>query len=368
MAKHVAAIDQDTTTTRFMVFDHDGREVARHQLRHEQISPEPGRLEHDPHEIWEATQDVVETGLGRAGIAADDLAAIGIANQTQTSVVWDRRTGQPYWHAIVPGDARADAIGSGGSLRWVLEHADDARADAEAGHAIFGTVDTWLIWWLTGGPDGGRHLTDVTNAGRTMLMDLATLAWDDALLADLDVPLSMLPEIRSSSEVYGHTTADGPFRGEVAVAGDLGSRNAALIGQACFGPAELNGTYDPAGVALLNTGADLVRSTDGPRATLGYRLGGAAPVYALEGTPAEIVALGRDLRELRVDGPASVDEALMQGEADALALAVSRPVIAETAAVGAAHAAGLAVGFWSSTDELVAIRGESRRWEPRPTG
>jgi glycerol kinase len=478
MAKYVGAIDQGTTSTRFMVFDHDGHEVARHQLEHEQILPEAGWVEHDPHEIWETTQDVVETAMSRAGITHADLAAIGITNQRETSVVWDRRTGEPYCNAIVWQDTRTDRIAaaldrdergalvrqraglppapyfSGGKIQWMLENVDGVRADAEAGHAIFGTTDSWLIWWLTGGPDGGLHMTDVTNASRTMLMDLETLAWDDELLAVFDVPRSMLPEIRSSSEVYAHTRADGPFGGEVAIAGDLGDQHAALVGQVCFEPGELKNTYGTGNFLVLNTGTEIVRSEHGLITTLAYRFGDAPPVYALEGSIAvtgsavqwlrdqlgiiraaadseglaasvddnggvsfvpafsglfapywrsdargAIVGLSRyntvahiaraaleaicyqskdvieamvadadlDLQTLRVDGGVTANELCMQIQADVLGVPVSRPVVAETTALGAAYAAGLAVGFWAGTDELVANWNESARWEPTST-
>ncbi|MCW2829569.1 MAG: glpK [Aeromicrobium sp.] len=478
MAKYVGAIDQGTTSTRFMIFDHDGHEVARHQLEHEQILPRAGWVEHDPHEIWETTQDVVEAALGKAGLTADDLAAIGITNQRETTVVWDRRTGVPYYHAIVWQDTRTDSIAaalerdghadlvrertglppasyfSGGKVQWILENVDGVRADAEAGHAIFGTTDSWLIWWLTGGPDGGRHLTDVTNASRTMLMDLETLAWDDELLALFGIPRSMLPEIRSSSEVYGHTAADGPFGGEVAVAGDLGDQHAALVGQVCFEPGQLKNTYGTGNFLVLNTGTEPVRSSNGLLTTVAYQLGDAPAVYALEGSIAvtgsaiqwlrdqlgiikaaadsealaasvddnggvsfvpafsglfapywrsdargAIVGLSRfntaahiaraaleaicyqskdvvdamvadadlDLRILRVDGGVTANELCMQIQADVLGVAVSRPVVAETTALGAAYAAGLAVGFWAGTDELVANWNESTRWEPAST-
>ncbi len=478
MAKYVGAIDQGTTSTRFMIFDHDGHEIARHQLEHEQILPQAGWVEHDPHEIWEATQDVVEGALGRAGITHTDLAAIGITNQRETTVVWDRRTGEPYYNAIVWQDTRTDKIASalerdghgdlireraglppapyfsGGKIRWILENVEGVRADAEAGHAIFGNTDSWLIWWLTGGPDGGLHMTDVTNASRTMLMDLEKLAWDDELLAVFDIPAAMLPEIRSSSEVYGQTDAHGPFGGEVAIAGDLGDQHAALVGQVCFEPGELKNTYGTGNFLVLNTGTEIVRSSNGLLTTLAYKFGDSPPVYALEGSIAVtgsaiqwlrdqlgiikaaaeteglaasvddnggvyfvpafsglfapywrsdargvIVGLSRyntvahiaraaleaicyqskdvvdamvadaglDLQILRVDGGVTANELCMQIQADILGVPVSRPVVAETTALGAAYAAGLAVGFWASTDELVANWNESKRWEPAST-
>ncbi len=422
MAKYVGAIDQGTLSTRFMVFDHDGNEIARHQLAHEQIMPEAGWVEHDPHEIWEATQDVVQAAMGRAGVGADGLAAIGITNQRDTTVVWDRRTGETYYNAIVGQDARTGRIAAaldggdagtlvreraglppapgfaGAKLQWVLENVEGVRDDADAGHAIFGTIDTWLIWWLTGGPDGGQHVTDVTNASRTMLMDLETLAWDDELLAIFDVPRAMLPEIRSSSEVYGHTTDDGPFSGAVAIAGDLGDQHAALVGQVCFEPGDLKSTYSTGTHLVRNTGTEIVRSTHGLLTTVAYRFGDAPAVYALEGSIAALALVTQslcdgldvveaichqtrgvieemaadadadlDLQIMRVDGEGAADDRCMQIQADVLGVPVSRPVVTETAALGSAYAAGLAVGFWSTTDELVASWKESRRWEPTST-
>jgi glycerol kinase len=477
-ARYVGAIDQGTTSTRFMIFDHDGHEVGRHQLEHEQILPQAGWVEHDPHEIWESTQEVVEGALGKAGLTAADLAAVGITNQRETTIVWDRRTGVPYYNAIVWQDTRTDKIAaaldkcddgavirkksglppatyfSGGKIQWILENVDGVRADAGAGHAIFGNTDSWLLWWLTGGPDGGLHITDVTNASRTMLMNLETLEWDDELLALFDIPRSMLPQIRSSSEVYGHTHADGPFGGEVALAGDLGDQHAALVGQVCFRPGELKNTYGTGNFLVLNTGSEIVRSSNGLITTLAYKLGDAPAVYALEGSIAVtgsaiqwlrdqlgiikaaadseglaasvddnggvsfvpafsglfapywrsdargvIVGLSRyntvahiaraaleaicyqsrdvvdamiadadlDLRILRVDGGVTDNELCMQIQADVLGVPVSRPVVSETTALGAAYAAGLAVGFWSGTDELVANWNESKRWEPTST-
>ena len=364
MAKHVGAIDQHTTGTRCMIFDHDGHEVARHQMSHEQITPRAGWLEHDPHEIWEATQDVVEAVLGRAGTSADDLAAIGLSAQRETTVVWDRRTGVPYYNAIARRDERTGTLGSGARIRWILDHVDSARADAEAGHAVFGTIDTWLIWWLTGGPDDGLHVTDVTSAARTSLMDLETLTWDADRIDRIGIPASMLPVVGSSSQVYGRTAADGPFGGEVALAGALAGEHAALVGQVCFRTGEGRRADD---VLMLNTGGQM-QTSDGSVTTVAYRLGDAPPVYALEG-PVEMVAAGDpELRAVRVDGAPAADDTAMQGLADTLGVPVSRPVVAETAALGAAFAAGLGVGFWADTDELVARRHESRRWEPTATG
>lgn len=471
----VAAIDQGTTSTRFMVFDHDGGEVGRHQVEHEQIMPQAGWVEHDAAEIWRNTGTVIAEGLEAAGITAADLAAVGITNQRETTVVWDKRTGEPYANAIVWQDTRTadlakrlDEDGSGkvihersglppaayfagGKLHWILENVDGVRADAEAGHALFGTIDTWLTWNLSGGPDGGVHVTDVTNASRTMLMNLEALDWDDELLEIFAIPRQMLPDITSSSVEFARTPADGPFGGEVILAGNLGDQHAALVGQACFEPGMLKNTYGTGNFLVLNTGHEIVRSQNGLLTTVAYRFGDEDPVYALEGSIAVtgsaiqwlrdqlrvfdaaadseelastvednggvyfvpafsglfapywrpdargvIVGLSRfntvahvaraaleaicyqskdvvdvmiadsgiDLEVLRVDGGITANELCMQIQADILDIDVSRPVIAETTCLGAAYAAGLAVGFWSSTDELVAHWSESKRWSP----
>jgi glycerol kinase len=480
MADFVGAIDQGTTSTRFMIFDHGGDEVARHQLEHDQILPRPGWVEHDPVQIWERTREVVTGGLAKAGLGAADLAALGITNQRETAVVWDRRTGEPLHHAIVWQDTRTDRIASalardgrgdvirrraglppatyfsGGKIQWILENVPGARAAAERGDAVFGNTDTWLLWNLTGGangPGGGVHVTDVTNASRTMLMDLETLDWDDELLGFFGIPRAMLPAIASSSspEPYGTTRPDGPFGGEVAITGDLGDQQAATVGQVCFAPGEAKNTYGTGNFMLLNTGTELVRSQSGLLSTVCYRFGADAPVYALEGSIAvtgsavqwlrdqlgiipdaaaseelaqrvedsgdvyfvpafsglfapywrsdargAIVGLSRfhtaahlaratleaicfqsrdvadamaadsgvALDVLKVDGGVTANDLCMQIQADVLGCPVSRPVVAETTALGAAYAAGLAVGFWSSTDELRENWNEARRWEP----
>jgi glycerol kinase len=477
MADFVGAVDQGTTSTRFMVFDHDGREVARHQLEHEQILPRAGWVEHDPVEIWERTSTVIHTALDSAGLVASDLAALGITNQRETTVVWDRPTGRPLANAIVWQDTRTDRIASalerdghgetirrkaglppatyfsGGKIAWLLEHVDGLREAAERGDAVFGTTDSWLLWNLTGGRDGGVHLTDVTNASRTMLMDLETLDWDDELLAIFDIPREMLPAIRSSSEPqgYGHTLAGGPLGGEVRLTGILGDQQAATVGQVCLAPGEAKNTYGTGNFLLLNTGTEIVRSHAGLITTVCYRFADEAPVYALEGSIAvtgsavqwlrdqlgiisgaaqsetlarqvddsggvyfvpafsglfapywrsdargAIVGLSRystnahlaratleaicyqsravaeameqdsgvHLEVLRVDGGVTANDLCMQIQADVLGVPVSRPEVAETTALGAAYAAGLAVGFWSDTDELRANWHESRRWEP----
>jgi glycerol kinase len=480
MADVVAAIDQGTTSTRFMVFDHGGNEVARHQLEHEQIMPNPGWVEHDPTEIWERTRVVVETGLRKAGLSATDLAALGVTNQRETTVVWNRRTGRPYYNAIVWQDTRTDRIASaldrdgkgeiiraraglppatyfsGGKIQWILENVEGVRHAAESGEAIFGNIDTWLLWNLTGGVDGGAHVTDPTNASRTMLMDLESLSWDDELLSFFGIPRRMLPQIRPSSDpgLYGLTRPAGPLGGEVPLAGDLGDQQAATVGQVCFGVGEAKNTYGTGNFLLLNTGEELVRSRHGLLSTVCYQFGGGRPVYALEGSIAvtgsavqwlrdqlqiisgaaqsetlarqvednggvyfvpafsglfapywrsdargAIVGLSRyhtnahlaratlesicyqtrdvveamrqdsgvTLDVLRVDGGVTANQLCMQMQADILGVPVSRPVVAETTALGAAYAAGLAVGFWTSVDDLRRNWQEDRRWQPQWT-
>ncbi len=323
MAKYVGAIDQGTTSTRFMVFDRKGREVARHQLEHRQIYPRPGWVEHDPVEIWEKTIEVVTGALARAGIGAADLAAVGVTNQRETTVVWNPRTGRPWHPAIVWQDVRTDRLMSrleregagalirrkaglppatyfsGGKLAWILEEVDGVRAAAGRGEALFGTIDTWLVWNLTGGVRGGVHVTDVTNASRTMLMDLATLDWDDELLRLFGVPRQMLPAIRPSSDpaLYGTTDPGGPFGGAVPVCGDLGDQQAALVGQACFGPGEAKNTYGTGNFLLLNTGTAIVPSKHGLLTTVAYRFGSGPAVYALEGSIAVTGAAVQWLRD-----------------------------------------------------------------------
>jgi glycerol kinase len=477
MADFVGSVDQGTTSTRFMIFDHGGNEVGRHQLEHEQILPQSGWVEHNPIEIWERTVSVIRTAMGHHNLSASDLAALGITNQRETTVVWNRRTGRPYYNAIVWQDTRTDRIASaldrdgrgdvirrkaglppatyfsGGKIQWILENVDGLRADAEKGDAIFGNTDSWVLWNLTGGVDGGSHVTDVTNASRTMLMDLETLSWDDELLSFFTIPRAMLPEIRPSSDPtsYGSTRINGPLGGELALTGDLGDQQAATVGQVCFAVGEAKNTYGTGNFMLLNTGNELVRSTNGLLTTVCYKLGDAAPVYALEGSIAvtgsavqwlrdqlriigsaaesetlaaqvqdngdvyfvpafsglfapywrsdargAIVGLSRfntnahiaratlesicyqtrDVLEamrqdsgvaldvLKVDGGVTANNLCMQLQADILGVPVSRPVVAETTALGAAYAAGLAVGFWKDTDELRANWNESKRWQP----
>ncbi|MEO6998694.1 MAG: glycerol kinase GlpK [Terracoccus sp.] len=477
MAEYVGSIDQGTTSTRFMIFDHSGNEVTRHQLEHEQILPQAGWVEHNPVEIWERTSSVIQTALGKANLTSADLVALGITNQRETTVVWDKTTGRPYYNAIVWQDTRTDRIASaldrdgrgdvirakaglppatyfaGGKVQWILENVDGVREAAEKGDAIFGTTDSWLIWQLTGGTDGGLHVTDVTNASRTMMMNLETLDWDEELMGFFGVPRSMLPDILPSScpEGYGKTLVTGPFRGEVPITGDLGDQQAATVGQVCFAPGEAKNTYGTGNFMLLNTGTAIVRSENGLLTTVAYKFGDEDAVYALEGSIAvtgsavqwlrdqlgiisgaahsealarqvednggvyfvpafsglfapywrsdargAIVGLSRyntnahvaratleaicyqsrdvadameqdsgvKLEVLKVDGGVTANELCMQIQADVLGVPVSRPVVAETTALGAAYAAGLAVGFWANTDELRENWNESKRWEP----
>ncbi|MBU2670393.1 glycerol kinase GlpK [Actinoplanes bogorensis] len=477
MADFVGAVDQGTTSTRFMIFDHGGNEVARHQLEHEQILPQAGWVEHNPAEIWERTVTVVRTAMQKANLGAKDLAALGITNQRETAVVWDRNSGRPYYNAIVWQDTRTDRIASaldrdgrgdvirrkaglppatyfsGGKIQWILENVDGVREAAERGDAIFGNTDSWVLWNMTGGVDGGNHLTDVTNASRTMLMNLETLDWDDELLSFFNIPRSMLPEIRPSSDpnTYGVARWPGSLGGEVPLTGDLGDQQAATVGQVCFAPGEAKNTYGTGNFMLLNTGNELVRSENGLLTTVCYKFGDAAPVYALEGSIAvtgsavqwlrdqlhiindaseserlasevqdnggvyfvpafsglfapywrsdargAIVGLSRfntashiaratlesicyqsrdvvdamaqdsgvTLDVLKVDGGITANNLAMQIQADVLGVPVSRPVVAETTALGAAYAAGLAVGFWKNTDELRENWNESQRWQP----
>jgi glycerol kinase len=316
MAQYAAAIDQGTTSTRFMVFDHGGQVVSVDQKEHEQIYPKPGWVEHDAKEIWERTQEMVKAGVGKT--KADEIAAVGVTNQRETTVVWDRSTGEPVHNAIVWQDTRTDQICnelaadggqdrfraktglpiatyfSGPKIKWILDNVDGARAKAESGDVVFGNIDTWVIWQLTGGPDGGAHVTDVTNASRTMMMNLETLDWDDEILGILGVPRAMLPEIKASSEVYGE--AKGELAG-IPVAGDLGDQQAALFGQTCFAVGEAKNTYGTGNFLLLNTGNEAVQSKSGLLTTLAYKIGDQPAVYCLEGAIAITGALVQWLRD-----------------------------------------------------------------------
>ena len=478
MTRYVGAVDQGTTSTRFMIFDHAGSEVARHQLEHKQILPQAGWVEHDPLEIYQRTCDTIERTLSQASLTAADLAAIGITNQRETTVVWNRLTGEPLYNAIVWQDTRTDRLMhrleqdgagetirrkaglppatyfSGGKIQWILENVEGARAAAQKGTALFGNIDTWLIWNLTGGTNGGAHITDVTNASRTMLFNLETLDWDDELLDLFNIPRSMLPTVRPSSDsnLYGMTHRSGPFKGEVPLCADLGDQQAATVGQVCFTPGEAKNTYGTGNFMLLNTGTNIVPSHAGLLTTVCYQVGAQRPVYALEGSVAVtgsavqwlrdqlgmikqasdiealansvsdnggvyfvpafsglfapywrsdargcIVGLSRfndkghlaratlesicyqtrdvldamvkdsgvSLEILKVDGGATVNDTLMQLQADILGVPVVRPVVAETTALGAAYAAGLAVGFWSNIDDMRRNWKADRQWEPR---
>jgi glycerol kinase len=472
MADYAGALDQGTTSTRFMIFDHRGQVVGIDQKEHEQIFPKPGWVEHDPKEIWTRCQEVMAGGLSKTGLSVSDLAAVGITNQRETTVVWDRNTGEPVYNAIVWQDTRTDQICnelaadggqdrfrakvglpiatyfSGPKVKWILDNVEGARARAEAGDLVFGNIDSWCIWNMTGGTNGGVHITDVTNASRTMLMDLATLAWDDEILAIMGIPKSMLPEIRSSSQVYGDAT--GVLAG-IPVAGDLGDQQAALFGQTCFSVGEAKNTYGTGNFLLLNTGTSPVPSNSGLITGVGYKIGDLPATYMLEGSIAITGALVQWLRDnlhlissapevetlartvddnggvffvpafsglfapywrsdargviagltryvnaghlaratleatawqtkevvdamnadsgvaltsLKVDGGMVVNDLLMQFQADVLGVPVIRPKVAETTALGAAYAAGLAVGFWREIEDLRANWGMDKEWEP----
>ncbi|MCB9159173.1 MAG: glycerol kinase GlpK [Caldilineaceae bacterium] len=471
MARFVGAIDSGTTSTRFMLFDERGAIVDYDQREHRQIFPQSGWVEHDPLEIWERTRQVIGATLASARIDAGEIAAVGITNQRETAIVWNRHTGEPVYNAVVWQDTRTDRICrrlqdaghadliyrrtglpiatyfSGPKIRWILENVEGAQAQADAGDLLFGNVDTWLIWNLT----GGRHVTDPTNASRTMLMDLETLDWDDELLAILGVPRSMLPEIRPSSdpEFYGMTLNTGPFQGEIPLCGDLGDQQAATVGQTCFAPGEAKNTYGTGCFMILNTGTEIVHSRNGLLTTVCYQFGDAPTVYALEGSIAmagasvqwlrdnlgliqdasETEALAQSvddsggcyfvpafsglfapywrsdargvivgltryinkahivratlesicyqtrevldamnadsgvaLERLKVDGGATANNFLMQLQADILGAEVIRPQVAETTSLGAAYAAGLAVGFWPDVESLRANWQTDRVW------
>jgi glycerol kinase len=472
MPKYVGAIDQGTTSSRFILFDRDGGVVAVDQREHEQITPKAGWVEHDASEIWRRTREVIGGALAKSHAEAEDLEAIGITNQRETTVVWDRESGQPIHNAIVWQDTRTNQLVrelageegidrlrrrvglplstyfSGPKLTWLLDNVGGARGRAENGELAFGTMDTWVLWNLTGGPNGGVHVTDVTNASRTMLMDLETLDWHEPSLELMGVPRSMLPEIRSSSEVYG--LASGTAVSGRPIAGILGDQQAALFGQTCFARGEAKNTYGTGSFLLVNTGEDVVHSQK-LLTSLAYKLGDGKPKYVLEGSiavtgaliqwlrdrlrlidsAAEVEELARTVEdnggvyfvpafsglfapywrddargvivgltayanrghiaraaleatawqtrevvdevsavagvpftELKVDGGMTPNELLMQFQADVLGVPVIRPAVTETTALGAAFAAGLAVGFWADQDELRERWSEDRRWEP----
>jgi glycerol kinase len=473
MPKYVGAIDQGTTSTRFMIFDHAGRVAAADQKEHRQIYPKPGWVEHDALEVWRRTREVTAGALAKGSIPPGEIAAIGITNQRETAVVWEKTTGEPVANAVVWQDTRTDAICaglareggpdrlrattglplatyfSGPKIQWILDNIPGARRRAERGELLFGNMDTWVIWNLT----GGVHVTDVTNASRTLLMNLNTLDWDDDNLKLLGIPRAMLPRICSSSEIYGHVGADSspPLQG-IPISGDLGDQQAALFGQTCFTPGEAKNTYGTGCFMLMNMGGRPTASASGLLTTLGYKIGGAPAVYALEGsiaitgalvqwlrdnlgliqTSAEVETLARSvedsggiyfvpafsglfaphwrsdargaivgltryirkghiaraaleatayqtrevldamekdsgvrLQALKVDGGMVQNELLMQFQADILNVPVIRPTVAETTALGAAYAAGLAVGFWKNFDELRGNWGKDKEWTPR---
>jgi glycerol kinase len=473
MARYVGAIDQGTTSTRFILFDKDARIAAIDQREHEQINPQAGWVEHDATEIWQRTREVIDGALARCDAQADDVEAIGITNQRESTVVWDRESGEPIHNVLVWQDTRTDRLVrelagerglnrlrehvglplstyfSGPKVAWLLDHVAGARERAERGELAFGTIDSWVLWKLTGGPKGGVHATDVTNASRTMLMGLERLEWHEPSLELMGIPRSMLPEIRSSSEVYGE--ASGTAVGGCPVAGILGDQQAALFGQTCFERGEAKNTYGTGSFLLLNTGAEMARSEQ-LLTTLAYKLGDGEPAYALEGSiavtgalvqwlrdrlgliesAAEVEQLARTVEdnggvyfvpafsglfapywrddargvivgltayanrghiaraaleatawqcrevldaanvaadvpfeELKVDGGMTANELLMQFQADVLGVPVVRPKVTETTALGAAFAAGLAVGFWSDRDDLRERWSEDRRWQPQ---
>ena len=472
--KYVLAIDQGTTSSRAIVFDHSGQIVATGQKEHEQIFPRAGWVEHNPIEVWNNVRAVVAEALSSASVNHQEIAAVGITNQRETTVVWDKKTGEPVYNAIVWQDTRTAKIVEdlggdegqdkykarvglplatyfcGPKVKWILDNVDGARERAEAGDLVMGTMDTWVLWNMTGGVDGGVHVTDVTNASRTMLMDLKTLSWDADIAADMTIPMSMLPEIKSSAEVYGVGRAAGLLP-DVPIAGILGDQQAATFGQACFEPGMAKNTYGTGNFMLLNTGEEIVPSKNGLLTTVCYKIGDKPAIYALEGSIAvtgslvqwlrdnmkmfssapeveELAATVEDnggayfvpafsglfapywksdargalvgltryvnrghiaravleatayqtrevleameadsgvkLAELKVDGGMTMNETLMQVQADQLGVDVVRPVVAETTALGAAYAAGIAVGYWEGEQDVIDNWAEAKRWTP----
>jgi len=478
MPECIAAIDQGTTSTRCMIFNHSGEVVGKSQREHRQIYPQPGWIEHNPMEIWECTQDVIQAAALQAGERGYRVIGVGVTNQRETTVIWNRRTGLPYYNAIVWQDTRtkqicdelAQAEGvdrfrkktglplatyfSGPKIRWILENIEEARSGARNGETLFGNIDTWLIWWLTGGVDGGSHVTDATNASRTLLMNLKTLDWDREILDDLGIPIEMLPVIVPSSDprAWGTTKATGALGEAIPVCGDLGDQQAAFMGQACFSPGNAKNTYGTGCFMLLNTGDEIVESKSGLLTTVAYKIGTQPANYALEGSIAVTGALVQWLRDnlglitnsadvetlartvednggmyivpafsglfaphwrsdargvivgltrfinkghfaraaleatayqtrevldamqadsrmpltsLRVDGGMVFNELLMQFQADILDIPVVRPTVTETTALGAAYAAGLAVGYWENLDDLRVNWKVDKVWRPQ---
>lgn len=473
MGKFVAAIDQGTTSTRFIVFDHQGNIVAVDQREHKQYYPAPGLVEHDAMEIWQNTCAVIQNSLRISGLVPEDISALGITNQRETTVLWNRTTGLPCYNAIVWQDTRTAEICtfleksgqksmfqektglplatyfSGPKLKWLLDSNPSLREQADNGELLFGNIDSWLIWNLTGGIHGGVHVTDVTNASRTMMMDIETLGWDDELLNILNIPSKILPRICSSSEVYGYISTVLP---RVPISGDLGDQQAALFGQCCFNTGDAKNTYGTGCFMLLNTGKTPVQSENGLLTTVGYKLGDTPAVYCLEGSIAITGALVQWLRDnlqiidkssdieplartvqdngdvyfvpafsglfaphwradargvivgltryankghiaraaleasafqtrevldamqldskttltsLKVDGGMVVNDLLMQFQSDILGVPVIRPRITETTALGAAYAAGLAVGYWKNKNDLIQNWSRDKEWTPQ---
>ncbi len=478
MAQYIGALDLGTTSNRFIIFDRQGQIKGLDQKEHEQIYPQPGWVEHDPMEIWRNTESVIKGALNKTGITGSDLAAIGITNQRETAVMWNKRTGQPLFNAIVWQCTRTADICkklekgysqdrfraktglpiatyfAGPKIRWILDNVPEAASVVAKGDALFGTIETWGIWWLTGGPKGGAHVTDVTNASRTMLMNLETLQWDEEILKAMDIPPSVLPRIVPSvdSNTWGHTLADGPLGATVPVCGALGDQQAALVGQTCFDVGEAKNTYGTGCFLLLNTGNNPVPSRHGLLPTVGYQVRGQEPVFCLEGSVAIAGALvqwlrdnlemiksapeiedlarsvednggayivpafsglfapywksdargvvagltrfvhkghiaravleasayqtldiveamnkdsGVELTQLKVDGGMVANELLMQFQADILDVPVIRPSVTETTALGAAYAAGMAVGYWSDRNELKQNWAMDKTWQPQ---
>jgi len=478
MSKFIAAIDQGTTSTRCILFNHDGNVVLSAQREHQQIYPLPGWVEHDPLEIWQRTQEVINVVINEGNIKSGEIQAIGVTNQRETTIVWDRNTGKPFYNAIVWQDTRTKQICdelaydggqdrfrakvglplttyfSAPKIKWLLDNIPELRTSAENGDALFGNIDSWIIWWLTGGPHQGVHITDVSNASRTMLMNLVSLEWDDEILNIFKIPKKMLPRIvpSSDSHIFGTTSKEGPFKDIIPICGDLGDQQAALVGQACFNPGEAKNTYGTGCFMLLNTGTKIIQSNKGLLTTLCYKMGESPTIYALEGSIAitgalvqwmrdnlglitkssEIEALaasvednggiyfvpafsglfapywrsdargvivgitrfinkghiaraaleatayqtrevldameedsGVKLRNLKVDGGMVYNHLLMQFQADILGVPVVRPMISETTALGAAYAAGLAVGFWENLDNLRDNWQISYTWKPQ---